>query len=61
MSEAPPPPRQNLTGTAALNAATSLGARVAGMIVGIALTPFVLRGMGRELYGISATAGSVLE
>ena len=61
MSDAPGAGRQNLTGTAALNAATSLGARVAGMIVGIALTPFVLRGMGRELYGISATAGSVLE
>ncbi|MCC6348178.1 MAG: MATE family efflux transporter [Candidatus Eisenbacteria bacterium] len=50
-----------MTGTAALNAATSLGARVSGMIVGIALTPFVLHGIGRDLYGISAAAGSVLE
>lgn len=55
------PANQSLTGTAALNAAASLGARVMGMIVGIALTPFILRGIGRELYGISATAGSVLE
>lgn len=52
---------QSLTETATLNAVTSLGARVSGMVVGIALTPFVLHGLGRELYGISAAAGSVLE
>jgi O-antigen/teichoic acid export membrane protein len=50
-----------MTGTATMNAATSLGARFSGMLVGIVLTPFVLHGIGREMYGISATAGSVLE
>jgi O-antigen/teichoic acid export membrane protein len=50
-----------MTGTAALNALTSLGARVSGMLVGMVLTPYVLHGIGRELYGVSATAGSVLE
>lgn len=55
------PAAPSLTGTAAMNALTSLGARVSGMVVGIALTPFVLHGIGRELYGISAAAGSVLE
>lgn len=55
------PPARGMAATAALNAATSLAARVANMVVGIALTPFVLHGIGRELYGISAAAGSVLE
>lgn len=54
-------PAPSMTGTAAMNAVTSLGSRVAGMVVGIILTPFVLHGIGRELYGISAAAGSVLE
>lgn len=61
MSERPEPAPQSMTGTATLNAVTSLAARVSGMIVGIVLTPFVLHGIGRELYGISAAAGSVLE
>lgn len=55
------PAPQNLTGTAALNALTGFGARMMGIAVGIMLTPFVLHRIGRELYGISATAGSVLE
>ncbi len=61
MSESPSEQPQSMTGTAAFNAATSLGARVSGMVVGIVLTPFVLHRLGRDLYGISATAGSVLE
>lgn len=61
MSEAPTPGPQSMTGTAALNAVTSLAARVSGMVVSLVLTPFVLHGIGRELYGISAAAGSVLE
>ena len=56
-SEATP----SMTGTATMNAVTTLVARVSSMVVGIALTPFVLHGIGRELYGISAAAGSVLE
>ena len=50
-----------LTGVAALNAASSLGARLTAVIVGIVLTPFVLHRLGRELFGISATAGALLE
>ena len=50
-----------LTGVAALNAAASLGARLATLLVGIVLTPFVLHRLGRELYGIAAAAGSLLE
>ncbi len=50
-----------MTGIAALNAVMGFGARISGLVVGIVLTPFVLHGIGRELYGISATAGSVLE
>ena len=61
MSETPARKPQNMTGTAALNALASLAARVSGMVVSIVLTPFVLHGIGRELYGISAAAGSVLE
>lgn len=61
MSRPDPPKPRGMTGTATLNAVTSLGARVSSMVVGIALTPFVLHGIGRELYGISAAAGSVLE
>ncbi len=63
MSEFEPQPSapESLTGIAALNAITGFAARVSGMFVGILLTPFVLHRIGRELYGISATAGSVLE
>ena len=50
-----------LAGIAALNAAASLGARLTTLIVGIVLTPFVLHRLGRDLYGISAAAGSMLE
>ena len=50
-----------LAGIAALNAASSLGARLTALIVGIVLTPFVLHRLGRELYGISAAAGALLE
>jgi hypothetical protein len=59
--ESAPPASQAMTGIAALNAVTGFAARVAGMVVGMALTPFVLHRIGRELYGISATAGSVLD
>ena len=51
----------SLAGTAALNATASLGARLSGMVIGIALTPFVLHRLGRDLYGVSAAAGSLLE
>jgi O-antigen/teichoic acid export membrane protein len=50
-----------LTGVAALNAATSLGARLTTLVVGILMTPFVLHRLGRELYGISVAAGALLE
>lgn len=50
-----------LTGIAALNASASLGAKLTALIVGIMLTPFVLHRLGRELYGISAAAGALLE
>jgi O-antigen/teichoic acid export membrane protein len=51
----------SLTGSAALNASASLGARLATLMVGILLTPFVLHRLGRELYGISVAAGALLE
>lgn len=51
----------SLTGIAALNAAAGLSARVAALTVGIVLTPFVLHRLGRELYGVSAAAGALLE
>ncbi len=57
----PPAPRQSLTGIAVLNAVMGFAARISGLVVGIVLTPFILHRIGRELYGISATAGSVLE
>ncbi len=50
-----------LTGVAALNAAASLAARFLTLAVGIVLTPFVLHRLGRELYGIAAAAGALLE
>jgi len=61
VSEATPGKTHSLAGTAALNAVASLGARITAMIIGIILTPFVLHRLGRDLYGISAAAGSVLE
>jgi O-antigen/teichoic acid export membrane protein len=64
VSESEPPPvaaAPNMTGTAALNAVMGVAARVSGIAVGIVLTPFVLHRIGPELYGISATAGAVLE
>lgn len=50
-----------LTGIAALNAATGLGARLSALVVGIVLTPFVLHRLGRDLYGVSVAAGAMLE
>jgi O-antigen/teichoic acid export membrane protein len=50
-----------LTGIAALNAAASLSSRLTALTVSIVLTPFVLHRLGRELYGISAAAGALLE
>ena len=50
-----------LSGVAALNATAGVIARVSIMMVGIGLTPFVLRRLGRDLYGVSAAAGAVLE
>ena len=44
-----------------LNAVAGLGARLTTLIIGIALTPFVLHRLGRALYGISAAAGSMVE
>jgi len=61
VSEAAAKRGHGLTGIAALNASASLGARLTTLIVGIILTPFVLHQLGRELYGISAAAGALLE
>lgn len=61
MSEAAGRQGHGLAGVAALNAVASLGARLTTLVVGIVLTPFVLHRLGRELYGISAAAGSLLE
>jgi O-antigen/teichoic acid export membrane protein len=60
VSSAAAKPARGLTGVAALNAVTSLGSQLAGIVVGIVLTPFVLHRLGRDLYGISAAAGSLL-
>jgi O-antigen/teichoic acid export membrane protein len=55
------PSTSGLTGIAAANAVAGVAARVAGMVVSIALTPFVLHRIGRELYGVIAASGAVLE
>ncbi len=61
MSRAAAKKGHGLAGIAALNASASLGARLTTLIVGIILTPFVLHRLGRELYGIVAAAGALLE
>jgi membrane protein EpsK len=61
MSEAAERKGRGLAGVAALNAVASLGARLTTLLVGIVLTPFVLHRLGRELYGIAAAAGALLE
>jgi O-antigen/teichoic acid export membrane protein len=53
--------KRSLTAVAAYNAATSLGARLSGILLAVVLTPFVLHRLGRDLYGISAAAASLLE
>ncbi len=50
-----------LAGVAMLNAVTGLAARLATLIIAIALTPFVLGRLGPALYGISAATGSMVE
>jgi O-antigen/teichoic acid export membrane protein len=50
-----------LTGVAALNATANLSIRVTGLVASLVLTPYVLHRIGRDLYGISAAAGSLLE
>jgi O-antigen/teichoic acid export membrane protein len=57
----PPAAPGGLTAVAAWNAVAGLGARFSGMLVAIVLTPFVLHRLGRDLYGISAAAASILE
>jgi O-antigen/teichoic acid export membrane protein len=44
-----------------LNAAAGLSARLAALVIGIALTPFVLGRLGPALYGIAAATGSMVE
>jgi O-antigen/teichoic acid export membrane protein len=61
VSGAAPKRGPGLAGIAALNAAASLGARFAMLAVAMVLTPFVLHRLGRELYGISVTAGALLD
>ncbi|MBK8231044.1 MAG: oligosaccharide flippase family protein [Candidatus Eisenbacteria bacterium] len=43
------------------NAASALISRVSALIVGILLTPIVLRGLGQEMYGVVQVATSVYE
>lgn len=58
---APARPPGGLAGVAMLNAAAGLGARLVTLVIGIALTPFVLGLLGPALYGISAATGSMVE
>jgi O-antigen/teichoic acid export membrane protein len=51
----------SLAGVAMLNAVAGLAARLATLVIAIALTPFVLGRLGPALYGISAATGSMVE
>ncbi len=51
----------SLAGVAMLNASAGLAARIAQLVIAIALTPFVLGRLGPALYGISAATGSMVE
>jgi len=53
--------RTGLAFVAFKNAATTLLTRVSGLIVGILLTPAVLRGLGSEMYGVAQVASSMYE
>lgn len=61
MSEVAASRDRGLTGIAAVNAAASVASRLTVIIVSIVLTPFVLHRLGRDLYGVSAAAGALLE
>ena len=51
----------SFAGVAMLNAAAGLTARLAQLVIAIALTPFVLGLLGPALYGIGAATGSMVE
>lgn len=53
--------RKGLTRLAAWNALSAAVGRFAGMLVSIVLTPIVLGELGRALYGVMATAGSLFD
>jgi O-antigen/teichoic acid export membrane protein len=53
--------RRGMAPVAIRNAAMAALARASSFIVAISLTPFILHGLGRELYGIMATVNSVFE
>jgi O-antigen/teichoic acid export membrane protein len=52
---------EGLTRVATRSGVAGLAARVSGILVGIVLTPFVLSGLGQNLYGILATTGSTFD
>lgn len=56
-----PVPRRGLALIAFANAGFSVFAQLSGVLVSILLTPFVLRGLGRDLYGVAVAAGSVYD
>jgi O-antigen/teichoic acid export membrane protein len=63
MSDPDPIPKRSrgLASIAVRNAGMAAIARVSSVIVSIGLTPFILRGLGRDLYGIMTTVNSVFE
>ena len=63
MSDPDPIPKRSrgLASIAVRNAGVAAIARVSSVIVSIGLTPFILRGLGRDLYGIMTTVNSVFE
>src|SRR5688500_5468664 len=56
-----PAPGRGFALIAFVNAGFSVFAQLSGVLVSILLTPFVLRGLGRDLYGVAIAAGSVYD
>jgi O-antigen/teichoic acid export membrane protein len=57
----PGPPAQGLVRTASANAGAAFATRISVLLSGMVLTPFLLRHLGRELYGLVVTVGSLYE
>ena len=54
-------PKAGLASTAARNALATVAVRLSGLVVGMMLTPFLLRRIGPELYGVVVVIWSTFD